>query len=693
MTQWRGAWRTPNGCAQLCDALRDRRLSRPGRTAEPRYANDASAALVGDRSIDAWIATMPDDLAEGGAPRVGGLPQRRDAVLAARHRADADGRRRSAGCAGAACGSHEAGAAARSTTSPTTQRTREAAEEAEPRQERVPRQHEPRNPHADERASSACRICCGRPRSTPTQRRLRRHRARRRRVTCSALINDILDLSKIEAGKLRVEHQRLRRARAGRQGGRARRRARAEKGARLPLQRRARRARARRRRSAAPAPGADEPVWPTRSSSPTTARSSLARRRAPATARRCASRCATPASASPPTSSSRLFRPFVQARRARSTRRAGGTGLGLSISRQLVETMGGRIWVESELGRGSTFAFELPLPEPIAVASRPSGVSVNLRGLRALVCDANPTGRLILREMLAGWGAAVDESRGDRRRRRARCGSSATTSSCSRAISARRRRRGARRPRRACRRRALMHHGRRLRPRARRRRAAPRARHQRAPGQAGQAARSARCARRRDGVGRVARRSRAPRRRRAAGMRILVADDSEDGRVLVAAFLADSGHRIDFAANGAEAVELATRTATTSSSWTSRCRMRRRHRRDAAHSRARARGTALPTPIIALTAHALPEYDERILDAGANGHARQAHPQGGARRGRRRARPSRSARRRARARRGHADGGAARARLPRQPQEGRAVGAQRARAGATSTRCGCWRIR
>src|SRR5213075_1097386 len=84
-------------------------------------------------------------------------------------------------------------------------------------------------------------------------------------------------------------------------------------------------------------------------------------------------------------------------------------GLGLSISRRLVEMMGGRIWFESAERRGSVFTFELPLPTPEGTQTRPSGISVNLRGMRALVADANPTGRLILREMLSGWGAAVEE--------------------------------------------------------------------------------------------------------------------------------------------------------------------------------------------------------------------------------------------------------------------------------------------
>ncbi|HEX8952543.1 MAG TPA: ATP-binding protein, partial [Polyangia bacterium] len=103
----------------------------------------------------------------------------------------------------------------------------------------------------------------------------------------------------------------------------------------------------------------------------------------------------------------RIFRPFEQADETVS-RRYGGSGLGLSISRRLVELMGGRIFVESEPGRGSTFGFDLALPTIDGVPARPSFAAVNVRGVRVLVTDESDTGRLILREMLAGWGADVE---------------------------------------------------------------------------------------------------------------------------------------------------------------------------------------------------------------------------------------------------------------------------------------------
>ncbi len=98
-----------------------------------------------------------------------------------------------------------------------------------------------------------------------------------------------------------------------------------------------------------------------------------------------------------------IFEAFAQAD-GTTTRRYGGTGLGLAICRQLAGMMGGRIWVESEAGKGSTFHFKVKMRLP-QEASQPSAAPpVNLLGLPVLVVDDNATNRRIIEEILLGWG-------------------------------------------------------------------------------------------------------------------------------------------------------------------------------------------------------------------------------------------------------------------------------------------------
>lgn len=101
---------------------------------------------------------------------------------------------------------------------------------------------------------------------------------------------------------------------------------------------------------------------------------------------------------------SKLFQKFVQADSS-ITRRFGGTGLGLAISKQLVETMGGKITVDSHIGRGSSFSFELRLP--LAEGARSYDPKA-LVGKRVLVVDDLELNRSLLSDRLARWGMIVD---------------------------------------------------------------------------------------------------------------------------------------------------------------------------------------------------------------------------------------------------------------------------------------------
>jgi signal transduction histidine kinase/CheY-like chemotaxis protein len=107
-----------------------------------------------------------------------------------------------------------------------------------------------------------------------------------------------------------------------------------------------------------------------------------------------------------------LFKKFSQLD-ASTTRKFGGTGLGLAICHQLTELMGGRIWAESTEGVGSSFHCDLPLArgsasavaaEPEAAAAEPAA---DARALRVLAAEDNPTNQIVLRTIMQIFGVEL----------------------------------------------------------------------------------------------------------------------------------------------------------------------------------------------------------------------------------------------------------------------------------------------
>lgn len=100
-----------------------------------------------------------------------------------------------------------------------------------------------------------------------------------------------------------------------------------------------------------------------------------------------------------PDKQAHIFEAFTQADTS-TTRKYGGTGLGLAISSRLVEVMGGELKLESEVGIGSVFSFEINMPVGVQTAQSLAG----LAGLSVLIVDDNVTNRDLLSQLLKKWG-------------------------------------------------------------------------------------------------------------------------------------------------------------------------------------------------------------------------------------------------------------------------------------------------
>jgi len=108
-----------------------------------------------------------------------------------------------------------------------------------------------------------------------------------------------------------------------------------------------------------------------------------------------------------PEQQTRLFKSFSQAE-SNTTRKFGGTGLGLAISKSLVEMMDGNIWIESELGKGSTFAFTVKLTRSDVDEQKLMGYGLNWNNIKILVADNDMDTMAFFKKITGEFGAHCD---------------------------------------------------------------------------------------------------------------------------------------------------------------------------------------------------------------------------------------------------------------------------------------------